>query len=567
MLSDVTTLESLTVGGLDAIGGAVTLPAGTRAAVVVAVTTDPFASFVVEGNAELNPGDNTVTVTVTAADGEASDVVEVTVTVEEVILSDDATLETFLVNGVDGSTGDPIDLPYGTTRVNVKVQTTDSTASYIVTGDGRTTPLVEGENTLTVTVTAANGDSESYPVTLNVLAISTNNNIDPDAGLFVNGEQVDLELLDNATGFVNLPVTATTVSIQVKAESDTSDVVANGKTLLPTVARVFGVEKGVNDINIQVIPQAGIESAKTYKLKVYVGGADATLKTLKVNTTTLTVGGDGTAALQTPLANGTTTATIFVEPTVAEAVGLGNGTKLEFDGGEATVTKGTVANTWNVAGLVTGENSISLTVTPGDANAEAGSYSIVIPVALSPDKRLKTFTVNGALVTVGSVIALAKGATSAEIDGSTESSVATYEVSGGDSLVIGRNTLTITVTAEDETTQSYTVTAIVPKQIDTIVIPFPKVGVVTVDKKTNVKGNAAITAALKKIKGTVGIVKITNNFLIAKDKVTAGPLRATNTQKYLAALKTNGFKTAIYQLVPDPNAKKAKGTTVTIYSY
>jgi hypothetical protein len=564
----ITTLESLTVGGLDATSGAVTLPAGTRAAVVVAVTTDPFASFVVEGNSELNPGDNTVTVTITAADGEASDVVEVTVTVEELTLSDDVTLETFLVNGVDGSTGDPIDLPFGTTRVNVKVQTTDATASYIITGDGRTTPLVEGENTLTVTVTAANGDSESYTLTLNVLVISTNNNIDPDAGLFVNEEPVDLELLDNATGFVNLPVTATTVSIQVKAESDTSDVVANGKTLLPTVARVFGVEKGVNDINIQVIPQAGIESAKTYKLKVYVGGADATLKTLKVNTTTLTVGGDGTAALQTPLANGTTTATIFVEPTVAEAVGLGNGTKLEFDGGEATVTKGTVANTWNVAGLVTGENSISLTVTPGDANAEAGSYSIVIPVALSPDKRLKTFTVNGALVTVGSVIALAKGATSAEIDGSTESSVATYEVSGGDSLVIGRNTLTITVTAEDETTQSYTVTAIVPKQIDTIVIPFPKVGVVTVDKKTNVKGNAAITAALKKIKGTAGIVKITNNFLIAKDKVTAGPLRAANVQKYFKALKTNGFKTvSVYQLVPDPNAKKAKGTTVTIYSY
>ena len=566
--SDVTTLESLTVGGLDAIGGAVTLPAGTRAAVVVAVTTDPFASFVVEGNAELSTGDNTVTVTVTAADGEASDVVEVTVTVEELTLSDDVTLETFLVNSVDGSTGDPIDLPYGTTRVNVKVQTTDATASYIVTGDGRTTPLVEGENTLTVTVTAANGDSESYTVTLNVLAISTNNNIDPDAGLFVNDEAVDLELLDNETGFVNLPVTATTVSIQVKAESDTSDVIANGKTLLPTVARVFGVERGVNDINIQVIPQAGIESAKTYKLKVYVGGADATIKTLKVNTTTLTVGGDGTAALQTPLANGTTTATIFVEPTVAEAVGLGNGTKLEFDGGEATVTKGTVANTWNVAGLVTGENSISLTVTPGDANAEAGSYSILIPVALSPDKRLKTFTVNGALVTVGSVIALAKGATSAEIDGSTESSVATYEVSGGDSLVIGRNTLTVTVTAEDETTQSYTVTAIVPKQIDTIVIPFPKVGVVTVDKKTNVKGNAAITAALKKIKGTAGIVKITNNFLIAKDKVTAGPLRATNIQKYFKTLKTNGFKTvSVYQLVPDPKAKKAKGALVTIYSY
>ncbi len=566
VLSDDTSLASLTVGGEDAIGGAVTLPAGTRAAVVVAVTTDPFASFVVEGNAELIPGENTVTVTVTAADGEASDAVEITVTVEEVILSDDTSLEVFLVNGIDGTTNDAIELPYGVTRVNVLVTTTDATASYIVTGDGRLSPLVEGENELVLTVTAANGDSEEYIITLTVLPISTNNNIDPDAGLFVNGESVDLELLDNPTGFVNLPLTDTSVSIQVKAESDTSDVIANGKTMLSTVARTFGLEKGVNEINIQVIPQAGLESEKTYKLKVYVGGADTTLKTVKVNTTTLTVE-DGTAALQTPLANGTTTATIYVEPTVAVAVGLVNGTKLEFDGGEATVTKAAAANTWNVTGLVTGENVIALTVTPGDEAAEAGSYSIVIPVALSPDKRLNTFTVNGALVTVGSVIALAKGATSAEIDGSTVSDVATYEVSGGDSLVVGKNILTITVTAEDETSQEYKVTAIVPKQIDIIVIPFPKVGVLTVDKKTNVKGNAAITAGLKKIKGTVGIVKITNNFLIAKDKVTAGPARATNTKKYLAALKTNGFKTAVYQLVPDPKAKTAKGTTVTIYSY
>jgi hypothetical protein len=562
-----TTLVSLTVGGEDALGGSVTLPAGTRAAVVVAETTDPFASYVVEGNAELSAGDNTVTVTVTAADGETANAVEVTVTVEEVILSDDVTLETFLINGVDASAGDPIELPSGTTRVNLKVATTEPTASYIVTGDGRLSPLVEGDNELVLTVTAANGDSESYTVTLTVLEISTNNNIDPEAGLFVNGEAVDIGVLDNETGFVNLPVTATTVNIQVKAESDTSDVIADGKTLLPTVGRVFAVAKGVNDINIQVIPQAGIEFAKTYKLKVYVGGADATLKTVKVNTTTLTVGEDGTATLQTPLANGTATATIFVEPTVAEAIGLTNGTKLEFDGGEATVTKAAAANTWNVTGLVTGENFISLTVIPGDEAAEAGSYSIVIPVALSPDKRLKTFTVNGAVVAVGSVLALPKGTTSVELDGVTVSEVATYEVSGGDSLSIGRNTLTITVTAEDETTQSYTVTAIVPKQVDTIVIPFPKVGVLTVDKKTNVKGNAAITAALKKIKGTVGVVRITNNFLIAKDKSTAGPARATNTQKYLAALKTNGFKTAKYQLFPDPKAKTAKGTTVTIYSY
>ena len=560
-----TTLESLTVGGQDATGGAVTLPAGTRAAAVIAVTTDPFASYTVEGNVDLAAGENTVTVTVTAADGETSETIDVTVTVEEVILSDDLTLETFLVNGVDGKTNDTIELPFGTTRVNVKVVTTDATASFIVTGDGRLEPLEEGENELVLTVTAANGDSESTTITLVVLGISENNAISEDEGLLVNDEAVDLSLLDNATGFINLPITATSVKIQVKAESATSDVIANGRTMLPTVARFLGVEKGVNEIDIQVIPQAGLAFAKTYKLKVYVGGADVSLKTLRVNATTLTVGVDGSAALQTPLANGTTTATIFVEPTVAEKIGLGNGTKLEFDGGDATVTKATTANTWNVAGLVTGENLISLTVTPGDESAETGSYSILIPVALSPDKRLKTFTVNGTVVAVGSTIALARGATSAEVDGVPESSVATIEASGGDTLIIGRNTLTVTVTAEDETTQSYTVTAIVPRTITTIVIPFPKVGVLTVDKKTNAKGNAAILAGLKKVKGTVGIVTITNNFLIKKDKTTAGPARASNTQKLLVALKTNGFKTATYQLIP--GVKSQKGTTVNILSF
>jgi hypothetical protein len=66
-------------------------------------------------------------------------------------------------------------------------------------------------------------------------------------------------------------------------------------------------------------------------------------------------------------------------------------------------------------------------------------------------------------------------------------------------------------------------------------------------------------------KETVGVVVITNDFLIAKDKATAGPARASNSQKLLAALKTNGFKAAKYELVP--GAKTQKGTTITIYSY
>jgi hypothetical protein len=562
LANDDTSLALFQYDGSDvANGDEFELDSDVTSVDITAEPTTNLSTVEIIGADALVPGRNVVKIQVTAQDSS----VATYRLIFNVAAAVDTTVETFLVNGVDATANETIELPNGTTRVNVKVVTTDPTASFIVTGDGRVTPLEEGDNELVLTVTASSGDSESYTINLVVLPISENNAISEENGLLVNDEVVDLSLLDNETGFVNLPVTATTVKLQVKAASATADVVANGKTLLPSVGRFYGVEKGVNEISIQVIPEAGIEFAKTYKLQVYVGGADATLKTVRVNATTLTVGVDGTAALQTPLANGTTTATLFVEPTMAEKIGLGNGTKLEFDGGEATVTKATVANTWNVTGLVTGENTISVTVTPGDEAAEAGSYTIVIPVALSPDKRLKTFLVAGKAVAVGSVVALARGATSVEIDGVPESLVATYEVSGGDSLIIGRNTLTVTVTAEDETTQSYTVTAIVPRTITTIVIPFPKVGVLTVDKKTNVKGNAAILAGLKKVKGTVGIVTITNNYLIAKDKTTAGPARASNTQKLLVALKTNGFKTASYQLIP--GVKSQKGTTVNILSY
>ena len=51
-------------------------------------------------------------------------------------------------------------------------------------------------------------------------------------------------------------------------------------------------------------------------------------------------------------------------------------------------------------------------------------------------------------------------------------------------MLVGVNTLKITVTAEDQSTQVYTVTAIVPFAVDVIVVGFPKAGVLTVDAKT-----------------------------------------------------------------------------------
>jgi hypothetical protein len=343
-------------------------------------------------------------------------------------------------------------------------------------------------------------------------------------------------------------------------------VFVNDKTVWPTIARQFSVEKGVNLISIEVVPPAGSAFAKTYTLKVYVGGKDATLKTVKVNTTNITFNGDLAGALPGLIANGTTKADLYVEPTVALKSGNTAGTKLEFDGGDAKVTATATANTYKIDGLVTGENTISITVTPGDENMDPYTYTVTINVALSGDKSLKTFLLNGAAVPVGSTQILPVGTEAAELDAVTGSELATFEVSGADELAVGLNTAVITVTAEDGTSAEYKVTVIVLKAVDTIVVPFPKVGVVTVDAKTNAAGNKIIAGEIKKI-GTSNVVSvvITNNFLVAKDKPAAGPARATAVQKYLQAQKINGIKSAVFSLVP--GAKTQKGTTVTISYY
>ena len=567
-LSSDTSITSITVAHQDATGGSVTVSLGTTAVLVQVLTKDPFATYSVDGNTDLSPGDNTVTITVTAQDGETTQDYPVTVTVPD--LSDDASYQLFQVNGQDVNDGDQVFLPNGVTKVNVKVQVTDIGASWRITGDGKITPLAEGDNNLVLTVTAANGDSTDYTVTLTVASVSQDNALDPDAGLSINGDNIDLGMLDNATAYYDMPLSTTRINVGAKAESNTADVFVNDKTVVPSRTRSFSVDKGINNLVIQVIPEAGDAFAKTYTLKVYVGGADGTAKSVKVNGTAITFDDSNSGQLATILPNGTKTATLYVEPTMPLQAGVNPGTVVGIDAGDATAAASSTAFTWNLSNLVTGDNTITINITPGDSSADQVSYSVNIRVAQSSNKNLKTFLVNGAAVAVGSTQVLPVGTTSVELDATTESDAASFAVSGGDELATGVNTLTVTVTAEDGSTQDYKVTAIVPKAMDKIVVTFPKVGVVTVDAKTNKPGNGIIAAEIKKLttaKATVVSVLITKDFLIKKDKPTAGPARAAAVQKLLAGTKAipSLAVSSIYQQIA--GTKTDKGTTVTIIYY
>ncbi|NCW26463.1 MAG: hypothetical protein EBV84_14040, partial [Betaproteobacteria bacterium] len=197
------------------------------------------------GNTDLQSGENTLTVTVTAADGEATAEYTVTLTV---LLSADTSLATFTVNGNDVVDGDSVDLDYGTTEVEVVAEATDENATVDIAGGSE---LVTGENTLTVTVTAPNGDVAEYTVTLTVAL-----NSDASLATFtVNGNDVqdgDVVELDPYTAEVEVVAEATDPDATVEISGNT-DLQSGENTLTVTVTAADGETTATYTVTLMVM--------------------------------------------------------------------------------------------------------------------------------------------------------------------------------------------------------------------------------------------------------------------------------------------------------------------------
>ncbi|NCU99537.1 MAG: hypothetical protein EBV62_12255, partial [Betaproteobacteria bacterium] len=153
-LGNNTDLATFTVNGSDVQDGdVVDLAPYTSEVEVVAETVDPDATVAIEGGADLQPGENSLVVTVTAADGETTQVYTVTL---NVALGNNTELATFAVNGEDVNDGDVVDLAPYTSEVEVIAEASDPDATVVIEGG---TDLQPGENSLVVTVTAADGET------------------------------------------------------------------------------------------------------------------------------------------------------------------------------------------------------------------------------------------------------------------------------------------------------------------------------------------------------------------------------------------------------------------------
>ena len=401
-------LSTFTVNGVDVIDGEVVdLPSGTEAVVVDVETTDADADFVVTGGTGLVAGENELKVTVTAADG--TTVEEVIVTLN-VLISNDTSLTVFEVNGESVEDQSEVELPALTDEVDVVIETTDLDATYEISGD---TNLEPGLNILTVIVTAQDGTTLDYNVTLNVL-YNTDTSI---LSVLVNGE-------DRAIGEV--------VELAPYTEMVDVDVLTSDPSASVEVTGDIELAPGENQLLITVTAADG-ETVEEFEIILNVlYNSDTSLATFKVNGADVE---DGSI--------------IDLDPFTSSVVV----TALPTDSDATVVIDGDTE-------LVAGENSLVVTVTAADDSTL--EYTITLNVAFNTDATVKKITINDATVTSGDVIKLEYLTETVDVAVETTDADANVSITGDEGLVSGENELVVTVTAADEiTTVDYTFTLLV----------------------------------------------------------------------------------------------------------
>jgi hypothetical protein len=157
-LSTNTNLTSISVNGsIVTAGSTVTLVAGSRYAEVIAVAEDSSTNIQYLNNKNLVNGNNSVTIRVTSAAGTTRDY-DLTLVVPS--LSNDTTLKTFTIEGFNVLGKGKLSVIPGTTKLHVSAQATNSGASVSISGRD----IHSGVNEVVVTVTAADGTSQTYTV-------------------------------------------------------------------------------------------------------------------------------------------------------------------------------------------------------------------------------------------------------------------------------------------------------------------------------------------------------------------------------------------------------------------
>ena len=503
------------VGAINETGKtiAVGMPYGTYIMDLVAIFTTTGASVTVGSSIQVSGTTahnftNPVTYTVTAADGTTQDYT-VTVTVAA---SPAKAITAFSLAGVVGTINETgktiaVTMPYGTDVTSLVATFTTTGASVKVGSTVQVSGTMANNftNPVIYTVTAADGTTQDYTVTVTVAASPakaiTAFSLAGVVGTINETGKTIAVTMPYGTNVTSLVATFTTTGASVTVGSTTqiSGTTANNFTN-PVIYTVTAADSSTQDYTVTVAVAASPAKAITaFSLAGVVGTINETGKTIAV---TMPFGTDVTSLVAT---FSTTGVSVKVGSTVQ--------------------ITGTTANNFT--------NPVIYTVTAADSTTQ--DYTVVVAVALSSAKAITAFSLNGSVGTInetGKTIAVTMPYLT-----NVRNLVATFTTTGA-SVKVGStvqitgttannftNPVTYTVTAADSTTQDYTVVVAVALSWEAAITAFSLNGTaayeiypigVTMPYGTDVTSLVATfttTGASVKVGSTVQVSGVTaNNF-------------------------------------------------------
>jgi len=429
---------------------------------IAATPADANAS--VTGDTEsqsLADGNNSFTVTVTAEDGSTTQ--NYTINIRRT--SSNNRLSSLNITSSPEGTFSPTFNPttYGgyiysidpeVTSITVTAALADSSAS--ITGvsmpgadlNGSAMPTVGGSATydnvangqvLTISTISESGASTSYSVTINKSGLSVNANL---ATLSVN------------TGTLTPGFTASTTAYTVDVPHNVSSITVSATAAHPAASVISGtgaqsLNYGTNTITVRV--QAEDPTAtKDYVITVNrAKKTDASITDLKTDVAT-----SGTMVTVPGFPRGDNTYDLGTVPYTRTSINI-------------AVTKGDSDASVSGDGtrsLTTGSNDLTVTVTAQDGTTTIDYHIIINRTAPSSNANLSNLTVSEGTLTpafsasvTSYTVSVANSVASLNVTATAADPAATVLGDGTKTLSVGPNTVNVTVTAENGTTNTYVI--------------------------------------------------------------------------------------------------------------
>ncbi|MEO7211984.1 cadherin-like beta sandwich domain-containing protein [Mucilaginibacter sp.] len=485
--SDVSTLSSLTTSAgpitvFDpaTLTYAVSAANGVSSATITPTTTDANAIVTVNGTAvtsgsasapiSLNVGLNTITTVVTAQDGVTTKTYTVDITRAA---SPNADLSGITLNAgtlspaFTAASSNYTVTVTGLASITVTPTQSDAGASIMVNGTAVTSgtasqpiPLTLGGNPISILVTAADGTIKNYLVTVDRMpsADALLTNLVPSAGTLSPAFAGN-----TGTYSVSVGNTVTTIKFTPTLSDANATLQVNGVAVANgTASQDIPLVAGTNAVTVTVTAENG--APKNYTVNVVrAGSADATLSNLTVNgATILPAFASGNTDYGASVANTVTSVTltpIVNEPNATITV---NGSAVTSGSASAAIP------------LVVGANAVTVVVTAQDGSTTK-TYTVTVNRPQSSNADLASLTVSSGTLSptfasgfVDYLVRVGNGTTSISLTPASSDAgavirmnstiVSSGSASGTIPLVVGDNVITVQVTAEDATINTYTIT-------------------------------------------------------------------------------------------------------------